>query len=204
MYIPNSFKEENLDVLYNLMERYNFATLFSQQDGTPFATHLPFIIDRTHGTLIAHFARANPHWKMLDAQTEVLVVFQGAHTYISPAWYENQVTVPTWNYAVVHVYGKPILIHDPETLRPMVETLVQQHEHAGWDMMQADSIIDGQLKAIVGLEIPILRVEGKYKFNQNRTVADQQGVIRALAQATDPLQQETADIMRRNLEKLSV
>ncbi|KAB2904834.1 MAG: FMN-binding negative transcriptional regulator [Anaerolineae bacterium] len=200
MYIPNSFKEENVDILHELMERYNFATLFSQHDGTPFATHLPFMLDRTrgkYGTLIAHFARANPQWKQL-AET-VLAVFQGAHTYVSPAWYENQVTVPTWNYAVVHAYGKPTLIHDLAVLRGIVERLVSQHEIYGWNIQNAEPIMESQLQAIVGVEIPIERLEGKYKFNQNRAVADQLGVIRALENSSDPLQRETTAIMRHNL-----
>lgn len=204
MYIPKSFQEDNINILHDLIERYNFATLFSQHDGTPFATHLPFMLDKSRGeqgTLIAHFARANAHWKMLNEKAEVLIVFQGAHSYISPAWYENQVTVPTWNYAVIHAYGKPALIHDTQRLRGMVENLVVQHESYGWDVRQADPIMDAQLQAIVGLEIPIARIEGKYKFNQNRTKADQQRVINALENASDPLQRETADIMRRNLEK---
>ena len=133
----------------------------------------------------------------------MLAVFQGPHSYISPAWYEDQVTVPTWNYAVVHVYGTPRLIDDPGELRPMVERLTRQHEGAEgeWDLSQADPVIETELKAIVGFEIPVDRIEGKYKFNQNRSHEDQAGVVRNLAESPDPTRRAVADIMTSNLER---
>lgn len=207
MYTPGSFRERELPKLHALMRRYNFAVMFSQHEGVPVATHLPFLVDETrgeHGTLVAHIARANPHWKKFNEQTEVLVVFQGAHAYISPSYYTNQATVPTWNYAAVHVYGMPVLVHDPAALRPIVDTLVEIHEtaiHSSWDRGLAEPEMDIDLQAIVGIEIPIRRMEGKYKFNQNRSLADQMGVIRALEHSPDPMERDVAAIMWENVQR---
>lgn len=205
MYIPGSFRQTDLAVLHAMIEQYNFAIMFSQHDGLPYATHLPFLLDPSrgeYGTLIAHIARANPHWKKIDAATEVLIVFQGPHSYISPSWYQEQESVPTWNYVAVHAYGTPVMIHEPSAIRPIVDKLVDVHETAiqsPWDRSLAEPDMDTDLRAIVGLEIPIRRLEGKFKLNQNRSQEDQAGVIRALEHSDDPMQREIAEIMRGNL-----
>ena len=199
MYIPKLYAETDIARLQTFMQENNFAVLFSSRDNQPMATHLPFMIDTTrgeYGTLIAHFAKANPHWQQLDAETEVLVVFQGAHSYISPKWYTPPTVVPTWNYATVHAYGKPTLIHDKQQLETMVKDLVQQHDHLpNLDVQFPHNLI----QAIVGIEIPIERLEGKFKFNQNRSIADQQGVVDALSQSDDTMHQQVAAIMRKNI-----
>ncbi len=204
MWIPRTFRNEDLPELHSLIDANNFGMLISQADDEPLATHLPFMIDRDRGpfgTLIAHMARANPHWKSWDAATRVLTVFQGPHAYISPAWYENQETVPTWNYAVVHAYGTPTLIHDGSDLRPMVERLTRQHEGESteWSLAQAEPVMESELKAIVGFEIPIDRLEGKYKFNQNRSREDQAGVVRNLTSSPHADERAVAAIMDANL-----
>lgn len=204
MYTPPSFKEENPDVLFKLIEQYNFGILFSQHKNEPEATHLPFLVDRTkskYGTLIAHFARANKHWRNLDQSKEVLVVFQGPHTYISPSWYKNRDTVPTWNYATVHVYGKPRVIHELDDLRQMVTHLTHFHEsqvESDWSLKESGKNFENDLKAITGLEIEILRMEGKFKFNQNKREEDQIGVINNLENSGET---EVSKIMKENLEK---
>lgn len=206
MWIPRTFRNEDLLELHALLRANSFGVLFSQNGDEPWATHLPFMIDPErgeYGTLIAHMARANPHWKSWGPETRVLSVFKGPHSYISPAFYEDQVTVPTWNYAVVHAFGTPRLIEDPSGLRPMVERLTHQHEgpDGGWDLSQAEPIIETELKAIIGFEIPIDRIEGKYKFNQNRSPKDQAGVVRHLADSPDPDQRAVAEIMASNLAR---
>lgn len=207
MYTPGSFRERELGALHALIRRYNFAVMFSQHDGVPTATHLPFLLDETrgeYGTLIAHIARANPQWKKFDEHTEVLVVFQGPHAYISPSYYADQATVPTWNYAAVHVYGVPVLVHEPVALRPMVDALLDSHEtavHSQWDRSLAEPDMYSDLQAIVGIEIPIRRVEGKWKFNQNRSLDDQKGVVAALEGSGDSLEREVAAIMRENIKR---
>jgi transcriptional regulator len=200
MYIPKHTLETDMPTLHAFMEAHNFAILFSSHDNQPMATHLPFMLDTTrgtYGTLIAHFAKANPHWHMLDAETEILVVFQGAHSYISPRWYAPPTVVPTWNYATVHAYGKAQIIYDVDQLKTMVTQLVNVHDNL--PNLEAE-LPHNLLQAIVGIEIPIDRLEGKFKFSQNKSVADQQGVVAALSQSEDDTQRAVADIMQKNID----
>lgn len=206
MYIPRHNRQDDLDALHGLMRRYNFAVLFSQANGVPWATHLPFLLDpapEPYGTLRAHLARANPHWRTWALDQEVLVVFQGPHAYISPAWYTEAVAVPTWNYVAVHAYGTPRLIHDPAALQPMVLDLVACHEAEGSGAREKSAPVaanPNQLKAIVGVEIPISRLEGKWKLSQNRSPADQEGVAAVLEASPDSVEREVARLMRVHLE----
>lgn len=203
MYTPSSFKEENPEVLFDLIENYNFGILFSQHKENAEATHLPFLVDRKrgkHGTLIAHFARANKHWRNLDETKEVLCIFQGPHTYISPSYYKNRGEVPTWNYATVHTYGTPKIIQDSEELRTMVNRLTHHHEaHADSDW-SIDEVpkkeFEIDLKAIVGIEIEITKMEGKFKFNQNKNKEDQKGVINKMDELGNDA---VSQIMKKNL-----
>ena len=205
MYTQRSYRNDDLEALRHVMEAYPFAILISQHNGEPFATHLPFMWQQggEHGILVGHMARANPHWKSWDTATRVMVIFNGPHSYISPAWYEQQVTVPTWNYVTVHAYGVPALVHDAGRLRRMVTALTRRYEAGpdGWTVERAEPIMDTELKAIVGFEIPIDRIEGKFKLNQNRSEADQRGVVRALEGSSDRDQREIAELMRQNLSR---
>ncbi len=206
MYTPAKFKQGDLKRLHALMREHDFALLFTQTESGPQATHLPFLLDEArgpHGTLVAHMARANPHWKSFSAETEALVVFQGPHAYISTSWYAAEELVPTWNYAAVHAYGVPKLIHDPDKLLPMVQALLDAHEapiSGRRDLAPHRQRLLPELKAIVGFEIEIARLEGKWKFNQNRTRADQQGVVDALKDHADPVRREVAAIMQAHLD----
>lgn len=203
MYIPPSFAETDLHTLHDLMRTYNFALLVSNGDPAPNASHLPFTLDPDsgeYGTLITHIARANHHWKSLNPDAEVLVIFQGPHSYISPRWYTPPGVVPTWNYATVHAYGKPRLIHDPALLKPIVTALVEHHEDQSLLSDLEAAFPKNLLHAIVGLEIPITRLEGKFKMSQNRTEVDQRGVIKALEQSRHSDQQAVAAIMQANIE----
>lgn len=205
MYAPSSFKENRAEILHNLIRQNNFGILITQNGGKPMATHIPFMIDPDRGkqgTLITHMARANKHWRSWDEKTVAMIIFRGPHSYISPSWYENKVTVPTWNYAAVHLYGRPVLIHEKKRLRKIVTDLVHYHEaqvDSDWSLNQADSIMETELKAIVGIEIPIEKIEGKMKFNQNRSKGDQQRVIDHLSGSGDSMQREVAKIMKRNV-----
>ncbi|HKT31348.1 MAG TPA: FMN-binding negative transcriptional regulator [Gammaproteobacteria bacterium] len=206
MYTPAAFKLDDTRRLYALIRRFPFALLLTAHDGDIAATHLPFMVDEKrgkYGLLLAHMARANPHWKLFDGRRESLVVFTGPHAYISPSWYESPVTVPTWNYAVVHAHGRPAIVNDRTQVRAMLEKLVAIHEahvHPPWSTAQAGDYIDDQINYIVAFEIEIARLEGKFKFNQNRSRADQQGVVRALSASDDPLKREVAEIMAENLK----
>ena len=203
MYTPSSFKEENPEILFHLIEEYNFGILFSQHQERPEATHLPFLVHREkgpQGSLIAHFAKANKHWKSFDESKEVLAVFQGPHTYISPAWYKNRAEVPTWNYATVHVIGKPKIVTDPGDLTEMVTELTHFHEkpeHSDWKLDEVPKKeFDTDLKAIVGLVIEITKIEGKFKFNQNKSTEDQQSVINKMDSMG---RTDISSIMKNNL-----
>src|SRR5258707_15799301 len=144
MYIPKAFREDDSKTLHAFMREYSFATLVTQQEGMPFASHLPFLLDAgqgPYGTLLAHMARANPQWHALDSAQEVLIIFQGPHAYISPSWYEVELSVPTWNYAAVHAYGVPRIIDDKAVLYDLLKALIQAHEaqlEKQWDFQLPD------------------------------------------------------------------
>jgi transcriptional regulator len=207
VYNPRSYRNENPPELHAFVRRYNFGVLFTYRDGESFATHLPFMIDAARGplgTLVAHMARANPHWRAFDGAPPSLAVFMGPHAYISPAWYRDQATVPTWNYTVVHAAGRARVVEDRVTLRAMVRRLLAQHEAPlgnPWDARQAEAVMDAELDAIVGFEIPIERLEGKFKLNQNRSVEDREGVVRVLEASSHPDEREMARLMREQLDK---
>ena len=199
MYLPKSFQIEDLAELHAFMRAYSFATLVTQHQGAPFASHLPFLLDAErgpHGTLLAHMARANPQWR--DFGGEALVIFQGPHAYISPSWYEAHPSVPTWNYAVVHAYGIPRIVEDHATLHHMLETLVDTREAAfaqPWRMDLPPDYLDKMMRAVVGFEIAITRLEGKLKLSQNRSEHDQHQVAEALGQSEDQLDRGVAEMM---------
>lgn len=207
MYIPAAFREARPEVLHELIRQHSFGTLVSRVDGELFATHLPFLLDPDRGpcgTLRTHMARANPHWRAFGEAPEVLVLFQGPHAYVSPTWYATPVAVPTWNYAAVHAYGRAEVIDKPEALRALVDETVRAYEgpsDAPWSTERLDgALVDKLLENIVGFEIPVDRLEGKLKFNQNRSLADREGVIAALLQQGDAQSIEVAEFMR-NLDR---
>ena len=200
MYIPAYFKEENLESLHGLMQAYNFATLITVDNGTPFATHLPFMLDPTRGkfgTIVSHMARANPQWQHFTTATEVLVIFQGPHTYISPSAYQSDFSVPTWNYAVVHAYGKPQIIAEQAKIQQLLDNLVSEHETPRtqpWTFSWSEQHIN-LTKAIVAFEIAITRLEGKLKLSQNRSLEDQIGVINDLSHSPSTADQAVAKMI---------
>ena len=190
MYLPRHFQVDDRDVLFDLMRRFSYATLVSSQDGVPVAAHLPFMIRAErgpNGTLLGHMARANSQWRSFDSEHEVLTIFQGDHAYISPAWYEQHPSVPTWNYAAVHAYGVPHIVEDTQAVRQMLRELVEQHESgfaAPWRMELPPDYESSMLKGIVAFEIPLTRLQGKFKLSQNRSQADREGVVRALGDSS--------------------
>jgi transcriptional regulator len=196
MYLPAHFQEERLDVLHQFIRRHGFATLVTLGPDGLTANHIPFLLDTdrgTHGTLRGHVARSNPLWKASRTDMDSLAVFQGAYGYISPSLYptkaETGKVVPTWNYAVVHAYGPLCVIDDTEWLRTMVTDLTNHHESVRarpWAVTDAPGeFVDRMLKAIVGIEIPISRLEGKWKVSQNRPPKDRSGVVAGLRAGGD-------------------
>ena len=130
MYVPDSFNVTDQDEIEAFLKRYDFATLVSGVGGGLTATHLPVVVRREASGLIVagHVARANPHWKTLDGATEALLIFQGPYAYVSPTWYANGPAVPTWNYTVMHAYGRPQAVEDATFLEDVLETLVRRYE----------------------------------------------------------------------------
>ncbi|MHB8625023.1 MAG: FMN-binding negative transcriptional regulator [Aggregatilineales bacterium] len=204
MYIPKHFREDDPSVLHDLIEQYNFAALVTHHDDQLHATHLPFYLDKSrgeHGTLVAHMARANSQWRDFADNQEALVIFQGPHAYITPSWYENVPTnVPTWNMAVVHAYGIPKIIEDHDAMYAMLRRLVSAHEsprEQPWPIESSEEYVHGRIAAIVGFELPIARLEGKFKLSQNRTEADQLRVIDGLGASGSPQDAEVASLMEQ-------
>jgi len=201
IYLPEHFHETSLDALQDLIESNSFATLISPDADDPLITHLPLLLDRErgpHGTLVGHFARANPHWQRLQQRPAVLAIFHGPHGYVSPAWYGVHPSVPTWNYAVVHAAGGARLLHDPTALEDITRRLVHTFESpraAPWRPDLPAGFQQQMLRAIVGVEIDIERLSGKFKLTQNRAVDDRRRVIAAL-EAGSPADAELAALMR--------
>ena len=198
MYIPRSFAVDEAETLYQFMRANNFATLVTHQDGRLNATPLPFMVDSERGVLWAHMARANKQWKEFDVHSQALVIFQGPHAYISPTWYHTHPSIPTWNYTTVHIYGTPHLLDDDLTMRQMLEALVINHEQnrdPEWQMALPEDYLQQMMQSIVAFEIPIERIEGKFKLSQNRSEADQDSVITHLAASASPLDRETSRAM---------
>lgn len=198
MYIPHSFREDRLDVAHKLIRDFPFAPMVTMIDGLPFATHLPFLLDSTRGkfgTLRAHMARPNPQWRGFDSGSEALTIFQGPHAYISPSWYSVQPAVPTWNYAVVHAYGIPSCI-DEDVLRTILLDTVAAFESPGGSLPLPGDFFDKMSLGVVGFEIEITRLEGKFKLSQNRSDEDRLSVIQALAKSEHANERETAAWMQ--------
>lgn len=192
MYIPSSNAEHRPEVMHGFIEAQPFGALVTASASGLFATHLPFVLDRTrgaHGTLEGHVARANPHHRLVTGESEALVIFNGPDAYVTPAWYaakaEHGRVVPTWNYVAVHVYGTLRIVDDRAFLRRHLEALTARHEagrETPWTMGDAPAdYIERLERAIVGLELTITRLEGKWKMSQNRSAADIDGVVRGLA-----------------------
>jgi transcriptional regulator len=197
MYIPASFRVDDSDVLFGFIEEYSFATLVSGQSDVPFATHLPLLVDRQRHVLLGHFARANPHAKEVGTGTKSLAIFSGPHAYISPSWYETEPAVPTWNYAAVHVYG-PLQPLTEEQTRDLLNLTVDKYESAmpkPWPNELPEDFRAKMLLGIVGFEIPIERTGGKFKLGQNRSEADQVGMLAQL-EASGPNAQNLASFIR--------
>src|SRR5260370_22301965 len=193
MYIPKAFREDDINTLHAFIREYSFAAVITQQDGVPFASHLPFLLDADrgpYGTLLAHMARANPQWHAFNKEQEVLVIFQGPHAYITPSWYEVELSVPTWNYAVVHAYGPPRLMEEKSELYELLKILIQTHEahfEKPWPFQLPDDYVQKMMQGVVGFEIQITRLEGKFKLSQNRTTSEREKVIDALQDASNTL-----------------
>jgi transcriptional regulator len=187
MYIPPPNRVDDRAKINAFIHAHGFATLITSAGAKMIASHLPVLFDEGANILRSHMARANEQWKQLAAGDEVLCIFHGPHAYISPSWYVQQHTVPTWNYAIVHVYGKPSLV-DEAALKQIVLDTTAKSESAmprPWKIPLSKNEFDQMLKAIVGFKIDIVRVEAKFKLGQNRSREDQEKMLCHLQSAPD-------------------
>jgi transcriptional regulator len=208
MYVPAHFEETRPEVLGRLIHDHPLAALVTLgRDGLS-ANHIPLELDPEPaplGTLRGHVARANPVWRDFSRDVEVLAIFQGAQAYISPAWYETKKetgkVVPTYNYIVVHAYGPLRIVEDRAWLRALVERLTNRHEAERpepWKVTDAPAgYIEQMLGAIIGVEIPLTRLVGKWKVSQNRPAVDRDGVVSALGEMEDQNARAMSDLVKK-------
>ncbi len=211
MYDVAAFREDRVEVMHALIQAHPLATLVTMGAQGLEANHIPFLIDSASasdgafGTLRGHVARANPVWRSFNADVDVLAVFQGPQGYITPSWYPSKAqhgkVVPTWNYAVVHAHGPLKIVDDAEWLRTLVTRLTRSQESSRakpWQVTDAPpDYINTMLKAIVGIEIPVRRLQGKWKMSQNRLPQDRDGVIAGLEQRGDETGRALLQALRR-------
>ena len=203
MYIPAINRIEDRATINAFIQAYGFATVITDHDRL-IASHLPVLFDEAdgaHGILRSHMARANEQWRQFQSDREVLCVFPGPHAYISPSWYVQQHTVPTWNYAAVHVYGFPKIV-GADDLKTIVVDTTEKYEALmpkPWTLPLSEQEFDGMLKAIVGFTIAITRVEAKFKLGQNRSQEDREGTVRGLANSNHLPSLELAEFTRSQL-----
>ena len=212
MYAPERFQESDASVIDRFIDGQQFATLVSYDGERPVASHLLLELEVGQGGqryLNGHMARANGQWRTLLPGREVLAIFLGPHTYVSPRWYDH-VNVPTWNYLAAHVYGTPRVVTDDDELRGMLRRLVGRYEAAeaaapapvyALDALPAD-FVGREMKGLVGFQIAVTRVETAFKLSQNRDAADYDTIIRELRQRPDEWSRAVADAMERQRAKL--
>lgn len=189
--------------IYNFIEKYSFATLFSQHNGEPYATHLPLILNKSENALYGQFASLNEQWRNAENQ-QVLVVFQGPHCYISPSLYESMKAVPTWNYVSIHLYGKLEIIEDEKVIFDSLNDLVNKYESpdSPYNLNDVEpSFIEGMSKGIVAFRIKITKMGAKAKLSQNHPVERQESIIKNLENTSKQDNLQVASLMRKNLQK---
>ena len=211
VYVPKHFEESRTEVLHGLVRDHPLAVLVTQSSAGLEANHIPMEIEPTPaplGTLLGHVARSNPVWLESSPDVDALAIFQGPHGYVSPGWYpskgESGKVVPTWNYAVVHAYGRIRFVEEAAWLRSIVERLTRRHEAPRaepWDVTDAPSdFVAAMLRGIVGVEMRLTRLVGKWKLSQNRSPEDRRGVVAGLAEPSPSSRPDLLDLMRRSLE----
>lgn len=207
MYVPPHFAVDDLDLMRETIAHHPLATLVTSGERGLVANHVPltFVPGDPIGTMHGHLSRANEQWREIASGTEVLAIFSGPDAYVSPSVYETKIetgkVVPTWDYVVVHAYGTGVTFDDPQRLHALVSALTDRHERPRdepWHVTDApESYIDGQLRGIVGIEIPIARMIGKWKISQNRSKADREGAIEDLARSERADARDLALLMAR-------
>ena len=211
MYLPPCHRLTDRDTLFSLIDAHPLGTWVCQGAGGLIANHIPFLLDRSrgqNGTLLVHVARANSVWREWDAGAPCVVAFQGPQAYITPGWYpgkaEHGRVVPTWNYTAAHAHGVPRVIGDRDGLLALLNRLTDAHEvrqPSPWRVADAPApFVDLLLRAIVGIEIPIDRLEGKLKVSQDEARADREGTVSGLRACPGEVAQVMADLVQKALD----
>ena len=204
MYNPAAFRETRPEMLEAIIAAHPLATLVTSGANGLDATHLPLLYYRQENALRGHMARANPHWQQFADGVEALAIFSGPQHYVSPAWYpsrgEHGRVVPTWNYVAVHARGRLAVHHEPEWLLENVSALTEAQERGipnAWQVAEAPrDFIENSLRAIVGIELKVTSLEGKWKVSQNRTMPEREGVIAGLEGLGTPEAHRMAELVR--------
>lgn len=200
MYVPKINEVTDIHEITDFMKRFSFATIVSMQNNLPVATHLPFIVSASNNKikLYSHFAKANPQWKDIEAN-KVLVIFSGPHAYISPGNYDSFLSVPTWNYIAVHVYGEVKIIEEDSEVMRLLENTVDNYESSykkQWHQLPPD-FKEKMTKGIVAFEVKIWDIQAKKKLSQNKTKKEQERIIDTLSKSTDDNEKLIADYMNK-------
>ncbi|WEK56335.1 MAG: FMN-binding negative transcriptional regulator [Candidatus Cohnella colombiensis] len=200
MYIPKHFLVEDRAQIFDFINNNGFGILFSTHNNCPYASHLPFFLDKDEEYLYSHFARPNEQWKDIQGQN-AMVVFTGPHSYISSSWYETNQSVPTWNYVAVHVYGRIEIINEQNEIINSLERLVQKYEEPNSPYKLDKSnvmFIEGLSRGIVTFKMKIDKLEGKWKLSQNHSEDRQRRVIERLEKSENQDAREISKLMRNN------
>ncbi|MDH3588297.1 MAG: FMN-binding negative transcriptional regulator [Gammaproteobacteria bacterium] len=201
MYTPRSFRVDDPDLLGAFMQAYSFCTLITAGADDSYVSHVPVLIDRDQDdfTLLGHLARPNPHASQLNGR-RATAIFHGPHSYISPHWYADSREVPTWNYASVHTSGVVQTFDDSASLSELVDRMVEFYEalyNTGWDRQLPDDYRQRQLTHIVGFRLSVERLSGKFKLGQNRSLADQDGMLTQMQDSANSDSRELAAFIKR-------
>ena len=199
MYTPKLYHEEDREKIIEFLRQNEFATVVTHDGEKPTASHLLVeVIDLDDRLLLnCHMSRANPQWRTFEHNADVLVIFQGAHTYISPTWY-NHINVPTWNYQAVHVYGRVRIVDDYDETYHLLERLISRHEvgsHYKLETLPPDFVAK-EIKGIVAFQIEVTRIEANYKLSQNRNDQDYHTIVARLDERNDEMSHGVAEAMR--------
>ena len=201
MYSPKLYREEDRRKILEFIRQNEFATLVLFDGEKPVASHLlvEVVEDGERVDIYSHMSRANPLWKLFESNREVLVIFQGPHTYISATWYDH-VNVPTWNYIGVHAYGRPSLVTNHDEMYALLSRLVERHEADHTYRMETlpQDFVEKEMKGIAAFKIEVTRLEAAFKLSQNRNDTDYQNIIIELEKRADELSMQVAQAMRKN------
>ncbi|WP_188351728.1 FMN-binding negative transcriptional regulator [Staphylococcus aureus] len=199
MYIPKFFQVNDFKEIEQFIQSNSFGMIVTEDQGKPLATHLPLIFQKNGDDyyISGHIAKGNPQWKTLNGNGNVLIIYQGAHAYVSSSWYEKE-NVPTWNYQAVHLYGEATVLNEQETIDGLKTLLTKYEQNRGnpvlWDNLAENTQM--QAKAIVGFKVKIKKIEVAYKMSQNRNEQDYNNIIKNLEDEHNSSSKAVADVMK--------